>query len=293
MGRPGTRLVIRVEVRMRRPVCLILGASLWVGACGGSGSTEPSARIDGAGVSIQLVAPEGTPAESLDEAIGIIKTRVESMPGVTEAEIEWSGERNLTVSLTGEVDHQRAVDLIAVPGLLSLRPVLDQRDPTGSEEESGGVERVDPDTGLTMTDHPSTSAWLASHAGNGVVDEVLLVGATSLTGAQISEATPLFDSTADQWVIRLTFDSAGAGAFEAMTRESAQYDLYVDPRRRIAIVLDGVILSAPWVTSDEGITGGVAVITVSSQQEAEDLSVKLRYGALPVAFEVLTVSTLD
>lgn len=78
-----------------------------------------------------------------------------------------------------------------------------------------------------------------------------------------------------------------------MTRESAQYELYVDPRRRIAIVLDGVILAAPWVTSDDGITGGVAVITATSQQQAEDLTVKLRYGALPVAFEVLNVSTLD
>jgi protein-export membrane protein SecD len=74
-----------------------------------------------------------------------------------------------------------------------------------------------------------------------------------------------------------------------------------DPRRQIAIVLDGEVISAPAVNPDispeTGITGGSALITLGTaedaQQEAQDLALTLRYGSLPVAFEVSAVQKVS
>ena len=52
-------------------------------------------------------------------------------------------------------------------------------------------------------------------------------------------------------------------------------------------------MSAPWVTPDEGIAGGTAIISVGSQEEAQDLAVILRYGSLPISFERLDVKKVS
>lgn len=94
-----------------------------------------------------------------------------------------------------------------------------------------------------------------------------------------------------QWVVTLEFNSEGAAKFEAVTKELAVFP-YGDPQRQFAIVLDGQVISAPSMAADvspeTGIGGGTAIITLGAsddpEQEAEDLSVVLRYGALPVSF---------
>jgi protein-export membrane protein SecD len=85
-----------------------------------------------------------------------------------------------------------------------------------------------------------------------------------------------------------------------LTGEAASFPIG-DPRRQIAIVLDGEVMSAPSVNPDinpnVGITGGSALITVGAdtdaQQQAQDLALTLRYGSLPVAFEVSAVQRVS
>ena len=166
-------------------------------------------------------------------------------------------------------------------------------------------EGVDPDTGLTVDDDPAADAWLPQivpEVGNVAVYHV---GPAGLLGSDVADAIPGFQGTgATQggWVVQLDLTDAGADKFAEMTRQAAAFP-QLDPRRQIAIVLDGEVISAPEVALDvdpaTGITGGSAIITVggddpaAAEQEAEDLAVVLRYGSLPVAFEQSSVQTVS
>jgi protein-export membrane protein SecD len=115
----------------------------------------------------------------------------------------------------------------------------------------------------------------------------------------VDEAVPFFDPSG-QWVVNLNLTPEGGQAFAEMTGEAANFPPG-DPRREIAIVLDGAVISAPGVSTDVtpgvGITGGQAVITMGgssdAQQEAQDLALTLRYGSLPVAFEISAVQKVS
>jgi protein-export membrane protein SecD len=121
-----------------------------------------------------------------------------------------------------------------------------------------------------------------------------------LEGSDVAEALPIFDTTSGVWAVSLDLTSEGGTKFAQLTAEAASYPPG-DPRRQIAIVLDGAVMSAPSVNPDvsptTGITGGSALITVGAdseaQQEAQDLALTLRYGSLPVAFEVSAVQKVS
>jgi len=264
---------------------------------------EPKLGLDlQGGTSVILRAPESTDEDVLKKAVETMRSRIEAIGGVQEPEIQVSGDRNVLIQLPGVTNQEQALSVIGQTGQLSFRRVLAQRgfedpfaDPSDGEDTTTTIDLpgVDPTTGLTINDDPTQPAWLASYLEDGTVSEVLQVDGTSLMGEQVDEALPYFDSTENRWVVQLGLDSTGADAFETMTREAAQFGLYVDPQRRIAIVLDGEIVSAPWVTPNEGISGGTAIISVGSQEEAQDLSVVLRYGSLPISFERLDVKKVS
>lgn len=288
----------------RRVVALVVILAIaWGGvALALATDTAPRLGLDlQGGTSVILRAPESTDEEVLNRAVETMRRRIEAIGGVQEPEIQVSGDRNVLIQLPGVTNQEQALSVIGQTGQLSFRRVLGERgfeDPFADPAEDGDFPAVelpgtDPDSGLTIEDDPLEPAWLASYVEDGTVDEVLLVDGTTLMGDQIDEALPYFDPTENRWVVQLGLDSTGASAFEAMTREAAQYALYVDPQRRIAIVLDGEIMSAPWVTPDEGISGGTAIISVGSQEEAQDLSVVLRYGSLPISFERLDVKKVS
>ncbi len=292
--------------------------------------TGPQLGLDlRGGTSVILRAPEGTDSDVLAKAVEVMRSRIAEIGGVTEPEIQVSGDRNVLIQLPGVTNQEQALNVIGQTGQLSFRPVLASRtaDPfvdlfastttTTIPSEAGDensasttttaaetattttttttttLPGTDPETGLTVDDDPAAPAWLASYQDDGAIGEVLLVDGTTLLGEQVEEARPYFDPTENQWVVQLQLDADGAEAFEQMTRAAAQYTLYVDPQRRIAIVLDGEIMSAPWVTPDDGISGGSAIISTGSQAEAEDLAVVLRYGSLPISFERLDVKKVS
>jgi preprotein translocase subunit SecD len=91
------------------------------------------------------------------------------------------------------------------------------------------------------------------------------------------------------WVVNLEFNSEGGAAFEQATREISQK---TEPQNRFAIVLDGVSISAPSV--NEAIPGGRAEISGNfTQKSATELANVLKYGALPLAFDVSEVSNVS
>jgi preprotein translocase subunit SecD len=116
-----------------------------------------------------------------------------------------------------------------------------------------------------------------------------LLGPTLVEGDQLSSAMAGVPQNDVRWVVNLDFNSEGAIAFENATRELATRQ---DPQNRFAIVLDGETISAPSVSA--AIPGGRAEISGDFNQEtATQLANVLKYGALPLAFEVSEVANVS
>ena len=77
------------------------------------------------GTSVVLTAPPGTDQEVLEQAVEIMRRRIEEVGGVQEPEIAISGNSTVLVQLPGVEDEERALDAIGQTGNLSFRPVLD------------------------------------------------------------------------------------------------------------------------------------------------------------------------
>ncbi|CAB4888994.1 unannotated protein [freshwater metagenome] len=101
-------------------------------------------------------------------------------------------------------------------------------------------------------------------------------------GRQVSKASAGIDTQAGNvWTVALTFDGDGTKAFGALTTRVTSL---TSPLNQVAIVLDGLVVSAPSI--NEAIPSGNAQITGNfSQTEAQDLANVLKYGALPLAFD--------
>ncbi len=111
-----------------------------------------------------------------------------------------------------------------------------------------------------------------------------------LVGTDIESATAgLPQQGAGGWQVELLMTTEGAKKFATSTQTlSAQQT----PNDQFAIVLDGVVISAPSV--NEPILGGSAVISGSfTADEARALAQVLKYGALPVSLEVDEVQQIS
>ena len=238
------------------------------------------------GTSVVLTTTEETDSELLQVATEIMTRRIEDFGAVQEPDIAISGDDTVVVQLPGVEDEERAIEAVGQTGLLSFRPVLESFTPEEAPE-------------ITEEDDIAREAHLLN-SQEGFPDQVLHVGPAALEGSDVAEALPIFDTTSGVWAVSLDLTSEGGTEFAQLTAEAASYPPG-DPRRQIAIVLDGVVMSAPSVNPDvsptTGITGGSALITVGAdseaQQEAQDLALTLRYGSLPVAFEVSAVQKVS
>jgi preprotein translocase subunit SecD len=119
--------------------------------------------------------------------------------------------------------------------------------------------------------------------------EKYLLGPTLIEGDQLATASAGIPANEVNWVVDLEFDADGAALFEDATRALAAKG---EPQNRFAIVLDGAVISAPSV--NEAIPGGRAQIEGSfNQKTATELANVLKYGALPLAFEVSEVNNVS
>jgi preprotein translocase subunit SecD len=119
--------------------------------------------------------------------------------------------------------------------------------------------------------------------------EKYLLGPTLIEGNQLTTASAGIPQNDVNWVVDLEFNAEGATSFEEATRALAAKG---DPNNRFAIVLDGVVISAPSV--NEAIPGGRAQISGNfNQKTATELANVLKYGALPLAFDVSEVNNVS
>jgi preprotein translocase subunit SecD len=119
--------------------------------------------------------------------------------------------------------------------------------------------------------------------------EKYLLGPTLIEGTELTTAAAGVPQNQVQWVVNLEFNAEGGATFEEVTGTLATRQ---PPENQFAIVLDSEVISAPSVSA--AIPGGRAEISGNfNQQSATELANILKYGALPLAFEVSEVSNVS
>ncbi|MFG2697502.1 protein translocase subunit SecD [Kitasatospora sp. NPDC051984] len=116
------------------------------------------------------------------------------------------------------------------------------------------------------------------------------LGGVAVNGQDVTKAQAVYDTqSAKGWMVDLSFNDAGSKAFAATTGKLATQQ---SPGNQFAIVLDGAVVSHPYVS--ESITGGSAVISGTfTQADAKSLGNVLSYGALPLDFVKSDVTTVS
>ena len=123
-----------------------------------------------------------------------------------------------------------------------------------------------------------------------------ILGPVEVSGERIADAsaglvTNSQGQTTNVWGVYITFDGQGTEEFANVTERLFSYGQN-DPRNRFAIVLDGKVISAP--TTNAVITNGKPVISGSfTQASAKTLADSLKFGALPIGFEVQSSETIS
>jgi preprotein translocase subunit SecD len=208
---------------------------------------------------------------AVDQALETIRNRVDQF-GVAEPDIRRQGENRILIQLPGIKDTQRAKDLIGRTALLEFKLVDEAHDVNAALQGAvppGGeiLYKVDEDS---ATKRVSRTPFL-------------LRKSALLTGASLIDARVQLDSQYGEPYVSIEFDKKGARAFERVTGENVG--------KRLAIVLDNKVYSAP--TIQERIAGGKARITGRfTIEEARDLAIILRAGALPAPVTVLEERTV-
>ncbi|MDQ0989826.1 protein translocase subunit SecD [Streptomyces sp. V3I7] len=116
-----------------------------------------------------------------------------------------------------------------------------------------------------------------------------VLGPAAVDGTEVKTARAVFDTQgASGWQVQMNFTSTGAKKFADIT---AQLATKQQPQNEFGIVLDGEVVSSPYVS--QSITGGQAEISGRfTQEEAQSLANMLSYGALPLTFTEDTVTTV-
>ncbi|MBI3025816.1 MAG: protein translocase subunit SecD [Candidatus Tectomicrobia bacterium] len=206
------------------------------------------------------------------QAIETLRNRVDQF-GVREPVLQRQGERRIIVQLPGVQDPARAKALIGKTAQLEFKLVDETANPAQAET-SGPPEgtqllfetRRDPATGQTVRQTP-----------------ILVKREAVLTGDNLTDARVEIGDRFNQPYVSVAFDSIGAQTFDRITAANVG--------KRLAIILDGVIYSAPVI--QERISGGRAQITGSfTLEEARDLAIALRAGALPAPVQTLEERTV-
>jgi protein-export membrane protein SecD len=244
--------------------------------------------------------------EIIDQTIEVIRARVDSL-GVAEPDITRTGT-DVLVQLPGIADADRLREIIGTTAQLTFRPVIEVIPPgaPGYDEGPDCTAPVDEREELGNDDDGILCGSVdelvpGAEDGESLQATKYRVGPAQLTGDRIDDAFPSIGD-GQGYSVGLALDRQGAAEFASITGDLACERDQGQPGL-LAIVLDQVVESAPamnpGVRCGEGITGGDAQITVGAgslqeqEQEARDLALILRTGALPISLEPATFETVS
>ena len=190
---------------------------------------------------------------ALNQSIEIIRRRIDDV-GTKEPTILQRGDKRILVELPGIDNPERIKDLLGKTAQLTFRLVED-------DQAFGSEKMVLSDTN----------------------EELTINKRVVISGDNLIDAQPKFDSQSNQPIVSFTLDRLGAQKFGKVTTESVG--------KRLAIVLDNSVISAPQIR--EAITAGTGTISGGfTFQDATDLALLLRSGALPAPINIVEERTV-
>jgi preprotein translocase subunit SecD len=207
---------------------------------------------------------------ALRQNIGTLSNRINEL-GVAEPIIQQQGADRIVVQLPGVQDVTRAKRLIGRTATLEIR-MVDEEKMTPENIEAASRGQV-----------PFGTEYYVERNGQPLLVKRQVV----LTGDRLTDAQPGFDSQTNEPAVHLRLDAQGARIFQEVTRENVG--------RRMAILLiekgKGEVVTAPVIRSE--IPGGrVQISGRMNTQEANDVALLLRAGALAAPMEIVEERTV-
>jgi preprotein translocase subunit SecD len=191
---------------------------------------------------------------AVDQAIEVLRRRVDAL-GTTEPNIQRQGADRILVQVPGLQDPQRLKEILGKTAKLEFRLLADP-----------GATEVD-----QLPSRDSGGQRVA-------VDRRIIV-----EGGDLTDASPGFDQRTNEPIVNFKFNIRGAQSFGRATTENVG--------KPLAIVLDQEVISAPRI--QQPITGGQGQISGRfTVQQANDLAVLLRAGALPAKLTIVEERTV-
>ena len=236
-------------------------------------NVKPKLGLDLEGGAQFVFQAEGTAetpatAENVDKTLRVLRGRVDAL-GVAESTLARQGEDRILVELPGvssDEEAQAAEEQIGQTAKLTIHEVLKVAEPGAKPSKKGNL--------VLPTDQ----------------DDTLEVGPTVIAGDQIAGASSAQRDL--EYVVAIDFSGAGGDTWAAITGKAA-CNPNGDPKRRIAIVLDGEVISSPEVNEgvgcNVGIRGGATDITGSfTPTESADLAALIEGGSLPLELTAIS-----
>ncbi len=244
-------------------------------------------EVDKAGTDTQLVYQlreaevkriKGT---AIEQALETIRNRIDQF-GVAEPLLAQQGLNQIVVQLPGVKDPERAIILIQKTALLEFK-LLDEDSPIAAElppevtKEGEDALLKDFQDRIPEGDEILFERLRDQDTGREARIPYLVKSRVMLAGDVLSDARVSIGEFSEPYV-SVTFDSKGAREFDQITAQNV--------KKRMAIVLDNTVYSAPVI--QERISGGRAQITGAfTMDEANDLAIVLRAGALPAPLKII------
>ncbi|MCK9993325.1 MAG: preprotein translocase subunit SecD [Alphaproteobacteria bacterium] len=232
------------------------------------GGAAPELEISTAGDQIEVRLSDDALARrktsAVQQSIEIVRRRIDEL-GNRESTIQRQGEDRILVQVPGLDNPAHLKAMLGKTAKLSFR-LLDQTI-SPAEAKAG---RMPIGSEILPSDEPGSPEF--------VVRKQVMV-----SGANLVDAQPSTDSQTNEPVVLFRFDSVGGKLFADVTK--------VNIGKPFAIVLDGRVVSAPVIRS--AILGGSGQISGNfTYQEANDLSILLRAGALPAPLLIIEERTV-
>ncbi|MGE3644140.1 MAG: protein translocase subunit SecD [Beijerinckiaceae bacterium] len=199
---------------------------------------------------------------AVDQTIEVLRKRVDAL-GTTEPNIQRQGADRILVQVPGLQDTQRLKDILGTTAKLEFRLVAD---PGANPNE---VEK--------LYEYATVDGKKTRSAEYSVEKRVMV------QGEDLTDAQPGFDSRTNEPVVNFKFNIRGGQRFGQVTT--------LNVGKLFAIVLDNEVISAPRILTP--ITGGSGQISGRfTVQQANDLAVLLRAGALPAKLTIVEERTV-
>ncbi len=205
---------------------------------------------------------------AVKQNITTLHNRVNEL-GVSEPVIQQQGLDRVVVQLPGVQDTAKAKDIIGRTATLEIRLVDESTEAAAAANGAGPV--------------PFGTERYVDRNGGGLVVKRQVI----LTGENLTDAQPGFDSQTHESTVNLTLDAKGARIFKDVTRENIN--------KRMAILLfekgKGEVVTAPVIRSEIG-GGRVQISGRMTPSEANDTALLLRAGSLAAPMEIIEERTV-